>query len=77
MLLCAAGGHREEDREAASEERVGGTKVGHVCFCYFFQCILCFFFISLFNFLRREILFDYEQYEYHGTSVSTLLKDYN
>lgn len=22
------------------------------------------------SFLRREILFDYEQYEYHGTSVS-------
>lgn len=21
-------------------------------------------------FVRREILFDYEQYEYHGTSVS-------
>jgi len=23
---------------------------------------------------RREILFDYEQYEYHGTSVSHFLK---
>lgn len=23
---------------------------------------------------RREILFDYEQYEYHGTSVSRFLK---
>lgn len=26
--------------------------------------------LSFHLFLRREILFDYEQYEYHGTSVS-------
>lgn len=26
---------------------------------------------GFFSLFRREILFDYEQYEYHGTSVST------